>query len=93
MIRPGKDKAASTAAPSRVPPLNAITGSGNPMDDHYHGTHVAGTIGTAGNNGIGVVGVDLVGVGETVAIGVGLSWVAVVLVFLKVGQPVAVIVL
>jgi subtilisin family serine protease/PKD repeat protein len=32
-------------------------GDGNPMDDHYHGTHVAGTIGAAGDNGVGVVGV------------------------------------
>ena len=36
--------------------INAITGSGNPMDDEGHGTHVAGTIGAAGNNGIGVAG-------------------------------------
>lgn len=28
-----------------------------PFDDHDHGTHVAGTIGAVGNNGIGVVGV------------------------------------
>lgn len=38
--------------------INAIAGSGNPMDDHGHGTHVAGTIGAAGNNGLGVVGVN-----------------------------------
>ncbi len=31
--------------------------SGDPMDDHGHGTHVAGTVGALGNNGIGVVGV------------------------------------
>ncbi len=37
--------------------INTITGSGNPMDDHYHGTHTAGTIGAVGNNGVGVVGV------------------------------------
>ncbi|MBI3924239.1 MAG: S8 family serine peptidase [Armatimonadetes bacterium] len=37
--------------------FNAITGSGNPMDDHYHGTHVAGTIAAVGNNGSGVIGV------------------------------------
>jgi subtilisin family serine protease len=37
--------------------INAITGSGNPMDDHYHGTHCAGTIGARGNNGAGVAGV------------------------------------
>jgi subtilisin family serine protease len=41
--------------------INARTGvanPGNPMDDHYHGTHVAGTIGAVGNNGVGVVGVN-----------------------------------
>ena len=30
----------------------------NPIDDNNHGTHVAGTIGAAGNNGIGVVGIN-----------------------------------
>ncbi len=30
---------------------------GNPMDDHYHGTHCAGTIGGVGNNNQGVAGV------------------------------------
>ena len=29
----------------------------DPMDDHYHGTHCAGTIGAIGNNNEGVVGV------------------------------------
>lgn len=29
----------------------------DPMDDHSHGTHVSGTIGAKGNNGIGVAGV------------------------------------
>lgn len=38
--------------------FNAITRSCNPMDDHHHGTHVSGTIGAVGNNGIGVVGVN-----------------------------------
>ena len=37
---------------------NAITGSNDPMDDHGHGTHVAGTIGATGNNGQGVTGVN-----------------------------------
>ncbi len=32
-------------------------GDGDPMDDHYHGTHCAGTIGAVGNNGKGVTGV------------------------------------
>jgi subtilisin family serine protease len=31
---------------------------GDPADDHGHGTHVAGTIGAAGNNGLGVAGVN-----------------------------------
>jgi subtilisin family serine protease len=31
---------------------------GDPMDDHYHGTHCAGTIGGIGNNGEGVAGVN-----------------------------------
>jgi len=38
--------------------FNAINGSGNPMDDHAHGTHCAGTIGGTGNNGSGVAGVN-----------------------------------
>jgi len=33
-------------------------GDSNPMDDHGHGTHCAGTIGAVGNNGIGIVGVN-----------------------------------
>ncbi|TMP79465.1 peptidase S8 [Pseudoalteromonas phenolica] len=38
--------------------IDAISGSGDPMDDNGHGTHVAGTIGASGNNGLGVVGVN-----------------------------------
>jgi subtilisin family serine protease len=38
--------------------FNALTRTCNPMDDHGHGTHVTGTIGASGNNGIGVVGVN-----------------------------------
>ena len=40
--------------------MNAIAGAiapGDPFDDHGHGTHVAGTIGAAGDNRIGIVGV------------------------------------
>jgi subtilase family serine protease len=38
--------------------FNAIARTCDPMDDHNHGTHVSGTIGAAGNNGLGVVGVN-----------------------------------
>ena len=34
----------------------------DPADDHGHGTHVAGTIGAVGDNGIGVAGVNRSGV-------------------------------
>ena len=37
--------------------INVITHTGDPMDDHGHGTHTAGTIAGVGNNGLGVVGV------------------------------------
>lgn len=35
-----------------------FNGDNDPMDDNYHGTHVAGTIGALGNNSIGVAGVN-----------------------------------
>ena len=34
-----------------------VNDDNNPKDDNGHGTHVAGTIGAAGNNGIGMAGV------------------------------------
>lgn len=37
---------------------NANNDSGDPMDGNGHGTHVSGTIGAKGNNGVGVVGVN-----------------------------------
>lgn len=38
--------------------INTISNDGDPMDDHNHGTHVAGTIGAVGDNGVGVTGVN-----------------------------------
>jgi len=35
-----------------------VNNDGDPMDDHYHGTHVSGTIAGVGNNGVGVTGVN-----------------------------------
>jgi subtilisin family serine protease len=39
-----------------------VNGDGDPGDDHSHGTHVAGTIGAVGDNGVGVAGVSRGGV-------------------------------
>jgi serine protease len=36
---------------------NFVGGNGDPMDDHGHGTHVAGIIGAVGDNDIGIAGV------------------------------------
>ena len=36
---------------------NFVTDSNDPSDDHFHGTHVSGTIGAVGNNAVGVSGV------------------------------------
>jgi subtilisin family serine protease/subtilisin-like proprotein convertase family protein len=35
-----------------------INEDGNPLDDQGHGTHVAGTIGAVGNNGLGIAGIN-----------------------------------
>lgn len=35
-----------------------VNNDNNPFDDNQHGTHVSGTIGAEGNNGVGVVGVN-----------------------------------
>ncbi len=35
-----------------------INNDNNPFDDHFHGTHVAGTVGAVGDNSLGVAGVS-----------------------------------
>ncbi|HJZ91730.1 MAG TPA: S8 family peptidase, partial [Gemmataceae bacterium] len=35
-----------------------VNNDGDPMDDHNHGTHVAGIIGAVGNNNLGVTGIN-----------------------------------
>ena len=35
-----------------------VNDDNNPFDDNGHGTHTAGTIGAAGNNGLGIAGVN-----------------------------------
>ena len=35
-----------------------VNNDNDPMDDHGHGTHVSGTIGAVGNNGIGISGIS-----------------------------------
>lgn len=37
--------------------FDAISGGGDPMDDHSHGTHVAGIVAATANNGAGTAGV------------------------------------
>ncbi|MGZ5565463.1 MAG: S8 family serine peptidase, partial [Limisphaerales bacterium] len=46
-----------TIYPNDLHGINAITGTGDPADDNFHGTHTAGTIGAAGNNATGVTGI------------------------------------
>jgi subtilisin family serine protease len=38
--------------------IDTANNDSNPLDDNSHGTHVAGTIGATGNNGVGVIGVN-----------------------------------
>ncbi len=38
--------------------IDTVANDRDPMDDNDHGTHVAGTIGAVGNNGIGVTGIN-----------------------------------
>jgi thermitase len=45
-------------APNVVPGWDFVSGDADPADQLGHGTHVAGTIGAHGNDGLGVAGVN-----------------------------------
>jgi subtilisin family serine protease len=48
----------SITCPAGSHGYNAVTRTCNPADDNEHGTHVTGTIGAAGNNALGVAGIN-----------------------------------
>jgi subtilisin family serine protease len=47
-----------TAHPDDLIGWNFVDNNNNPFDDNGHGTHVSGTIGAMGNNGVGVAGIN-----------------------------------
>jgi len=58
IIDTGIDSNHPDLAASLVPGTDVVNNDSDPEDDHGHGTHVAGTVGGIGNNGIGVTGVS-----------------------------------
>ncbi len=56
-VKDGKDNDGN-GFPDDIHGYDFVNNDGDPMDDHSHGTHCAGTVGAVGNNGIGVVGVN-----------------------------------
>jgi subtilisin family serine protease/subtilisin-like proprotein convertase family protein len=55
---PGNTQDGDTAHPNDFIGWNFVNNTNNPLDQNGHGTHVAGIIGAAGNNGVGVAGID-----------------------------------
>jgi serine protease len=86
VVDTGVDYRHPDIAPNWAGGYNALTKTTDPLDDHGHGTHVAGTI-AASDNGIGVVGVapnvrlwgvkvlSAAGSGTTEKVIAGLDWV------------------
>jgi subtilisin family serine protease len=55
---PGNTQDGDTAHPNDFIGWDTLDNNNNPSDQNGHGTHVAGTLGAIGNNGLGVAGVD-----------------------------------
>jgi subtilisin family serine protease len=55
---PGNVQDGDTAHPNDFIGWNFVQNNNNPFDDNGHGTHVAGTIGAMGGNGVGIVGIN-----------------------------------
>lgn len=58
VIDSGLDSSHPEFAGRVVPGYDFIQNDADPQDENSHGTHVAGTVGATGDNGIGVVGVN-----------------------------------
>jgi hypothetical protein len=49
---------AAVQCPASTHGFNMVANTCDPLDDNGHGTHVSGTIGAVGNNGVGVTGIN-----------------------------------
>jgi subtilisin family serine protease/subtilisin-like proprotein convertase family protein len=54
---PGNTQDGDTAHPNDFIGWNFVANTNDPLDDHGHGTNMAGVIGAIGNNGTGVAGI------------------------------------
>src|SRR5262249_20001545 len=54
---PGNTQDGDTAHPNDFVGWNFVANTNDPLDDHGHGTNMAGVIGAIGNNGAGVAGI------------------------------------